>query len=77
MSWGHRLAEGQTGDWEGESHRLDAQLHRLRVQLHGLLVVPLLVLLEGLRDQEVSALQVQLLPGLERVAPLSLAWVRT
>lgn len=63
--------------WERESHRFYAQLHGLSVQLDGFVVIPLLVLFEGLRDQEVGALQVHLLPRLQRVAPLCLAWVQT
>lgn len=54
------------------TYRLDAELHGLHVELDGLVSVGLLVLLEGLGDQEVGSLQVHLLPGLQRVATLCL-----
>ena len=65
-------AEGKPGSFLSMPHRLDAQLHSLSVQLNGLVPVALLVLLEGLGDQEVGSLQVDLLLGLQRVAALSL-----
>ena len=65
-------AEGKPGSFLSMPHRLDAQLHSLSVQLNGLVPVALPVLLEGLGDQEAGSLQVDLLPGLQRVAALSL-----
>ena len=56
------------------AYHLDAQLHSLGVQLDGLVTVPLLVLLERLGHQEVSPLQVHLLPALQWVNALPLDW---
>lgn len=57
-----------------ETYTGDAELHSLSVQFNGFIVVSLLIFFKGLRDQEVGALQVHLLPGLQRVVLLSLAW---
>lgn len=62
------------GGQGGGTYCVYAQLHSLSVQFNGLVVISLLVLLEGLGDQEVGSLQVHMLPGLQRVALLGLNW---
>lgn len=53
-------------------YRLNAQLHSLSVEFNGFIIISFLVFLKGLSDEEVGAFEVQLLPGLERVALLGL-----
>lgn len=59
---------------EWDTYSVNTQLHSLSVQFNGFIIISLLVLLKGLGDQEVGTLQVHLLPWLQRVIVLRLAW---
>lgn len=55
-----------------QKYRLNAQLHSLSVQFYSFIIIPLLIFLKGLGNQEVGTLQIYLVAGFQRVALLGL-----
>ncbi|MEQ2196892.1 hypothetical protein XENOCAPTIV_017169, partial [Xenoophorus captivus] len=49
-------------------------LHSLSVEFYSFIIVPFLIFLKGLGNQEVGTLQIHLVVGFQRVTLLGLDW---